>query len=239
MRLVKFEDLPEFMKCIEVKEYYDLLNKKKGQLFLKRLLDIVGSIFGIVVLSPIMMVIAIWIKFDTKGPVLFKQIRITQYGKQFEIYKFRTMIVNAESKGPQVTTKKDSRVTKSGKILRKCRLDEIPQIFNILKGELTFVGTRPEVPKYVEMYNKEMLATLLLPAGVTSEASIYYKDEDLLLLNSIDIDKVYVEKVLPNKMIYNLRSIKKFGIYNDLLMIIRTIGILVPKGESRNQDVNI
>ena len=193
MKLVNFEDLPKCMKCDKVKEYYNILNKKRGQLFLKRVLDVIGSIFGIIVLSPIMLIIALWIKLDSKGPVLFKQVRITQYGKKFKIYKFRTMIVDAESKGSQVTTKNDSRITRSGKILRKCRLDELPQIFNILKGELSFVGTRPEVPKYVERYKEEMKATLLLPAGVTSLTSIFYKDEERLISKSDDVDKTYVE----------------------------------------------
>lgn len=223
MKLVNFEDLPEYMKCDEVKEYYNILNKKRGQLFLKRFLDIMGSVLGIIVLSPIMLVIAIWIKFDSEGPILFKQIRITQYGKKFKIYKFRTMIVNAESKGAQVTTQNDSRITRSGKILRKCRLDELPQIFNILKGELSFVGTRPEVPKYVERYEKEMISTLLLPAGVTSLTSIFYKDEERLISNSSDVDKTYVEEILPEKMKLNLDSLRRFSIVEDFRIIFNTV----------------
>ena len=156
-------------------------------------------------------------------PVLFKQVRITQYGKKFKIYKFRTMIVDAESKGSQVTTKNDSRITRSGKILRKCRLDELPQIFNILKGELSFVGTRPEVPKYVERYKEEMKATLLLPAGVTSLTSIFYKDEERLISKSDDVDKTYVEEILPEKMKLNLDSLRRFSIVEDFRIIFNTV----------------
>ena len=184
MSLKKYDSLPEFMKNKEVREYYDILSKRKGQLVLKRLVDIIGGAIGTIVLSPVMLVLAIVIKFESKGPALFKQVRVTQYGKEFKILKFRTMVVNAEKLGTQVTSKDDPRVTKVGKFLRKYRLDELPQIINILKGELSFVGTRPEVPRYVSRYTDDMIATLLLPAGVTSEASIEFKDEEKIL----DID---------------------------------------------------
>lgn len=239
MRFIKFEELPEYMKCDEVKRYYEIIEKKKGQLILKRVIDILGSIIGIIILIPIMIIISILIKSDSKGPVLFKQIRVTQYGKKFEMYKFRTMIVDAESRGAQVTAKNDSRVTKIGRIIRKYRLDELPQIFNILKGEISFVGTRPEVPKYVEKYSKYMYATLLLPAGVTSNASIYYKDEDLILVEEDDVDKIYIEKILPQKMKFNLIGIEEFSILSDILTIIRTVGIVIPKFGSRSEDIQI
>ncbi|CUQ42825.1 sugar transferase [Clostridium paraputrificum] len=223
MRLKKYEDLPEFMKCKEVKEYYDLINKKKIQLLFKRWVDILGSIVGIMLLSPIMLIISIIIKVDSSGPALFKQIRVTQYGRKFKILKFRTMVVDAESKGAQVTSKNDSRVTRVGKFLRKCRLDELPQIFNIFMGELSFVGTRPEVPKYVDKYTNEMLATLLLPAGVTSNASIEYKDEENILNSAIDVESVYIGKVLPEKMNYNLEYLKRFEILYDVKIMIKTV----------------
>ena len=183
MSLKRYDSLPEFMKNPEVKEYYDILAKRKGQLILKRIFDIVFGAIGTIVLLPIMIVLAIIIKCESKGPALFKQVRITQYGKEFKILKFRTMVVNAEKIGTQVTSKNDPRVTKVGRFLRKYRLDELPQIINILKGELSFVGTRPEVPRYVNAYTNKMIATLLLPAGVTSEASIEFKDEEKILDN--------------------------------------------------------
>lgn len=243
MRLKKYEDLPEFMKCKEVKEYYDLINKKKIQLLFKRGFDILGSIIGIILLSPIMLIISIIIKVDSSGPALFKQIRVTQYGEKFKILKFRTMVVDAERKGAQVTSKNDSRVTRVGKFLRKCRIDELPQIFNIFMGQLSFVGTRPEVPKYVEKYTNEMLATLLLPAGVTSEASITFKDEEKMLDGSLDVENDYIAKVLPLKMKYNLESIKKFSILYEIKVIFMTvIKVLVEQSKStdlKKQDLDI
>ena len=181
MSLKDYDSLPEIMKNNEVKKYYDILNKRREQLVLKRILDFIGGAIGTIILSPIMIVIAIIIKCESKGPALFKQVRVTQYGREFKILKFRTMVVDAEKLGSQVTSKNDPRVTKVGKFLRKYRLDELPQIINILMGDLSFVGTRPEVPRYVNAYTDEMMATLLLPAGVTSEASIEFKDEEKIL----------------------------------------------------------
>lgn len=227
MALKKFDNLPEFMKNKEVKEYYDILNKRRGQLVLKRILDFIGGLIGTVLLLPIMIVIGIIIKCESRGPVLFKQIRITQYGREFKIFKFRTMVVNAEKLGTQVTSKNDPRVTKIGKFLRKYRLDELPQIINILMGDLSFVGTRPEVPRYVKEYTNEMIATLLLPAGVTSEASIEFKDEEKILDNSDNVDSDYINKVLPLKMKYNLHYIKLFSAFYDIKIMFRTIGAVL------------
>mgnify|MGYP002099038438 FL=1 len=157
------------------------------------------------------------------GCVFFRQERITQYGKFFSIYKFRTMVKDAEKIGTQVTTNSDSRITSIGNELRRCRLDELPQLINIVKGEMSFVGTRPEVPRYVKKYEPEMLSTLLLPAGVTSEASIKYKDEDRLLDSTSNVDKLYVEKILPAKMNYNLKSIENFSFLGEIKTMIKTI----------------
>lgn len=223
MILKKWSDLPKELQKEEIKEYYNMLWEKRRYLFIKRLIDIIGSLVGTIVLLPFMIIIAIFIKFESKGPAIFKQVRVTQYNKKFNIYKFRTMVVDAEKLGTQVTSKNDSRITGVGKIIRKCRLDELPQIINILKGDLSFVGTRPEVPKYVDKYSTEMLATLLLPAGVTSKASIEFKDEEKILDGCKDVDKVYVEEVLPLKMKYNLQYIKDFNIKGDLIIIIDTI----------------
>lgn len=236
MSLKRYDSLPEFMKNPEVKEYYDILAKRKGQLILKRIFDIVFGAIGTIVLLPIMIVLAIIIKCESKGPALFKQVRITQYGKEFKILKFRTMVVNAEKLGTQVTSKNDPRVTKVGRFLRKYRLDELPQIINILKGDLSFVGTRPEVPKFVKEYTNEMIATLLLPAGVTSEASIEFKDEEKILDNSSNVDNDYIYKVLPLKMKYNLNYIKHFTALYDFKIMLRTVGAVLGLGENRSSN---
>ena len=189
--------------------------------------DLILSCVLIVLLSPVMLILAVAIKLDSRGTVMFRQVRVTQYGKEFRIFKFRTMVQNAQQLGTQVTVKGDNRITRMGHLLRKCRLDELPQLFNILLGEMSFVGTRPEVPKYVSRYTPEMMATLLLPAGVTSQASIQYKDEDRLLENAQDADKTYVEQVLPGKMEYNLKSILEFSIWKDFKTMIDTVVAVV------------
>lgn len=225
--LKKWNDLPDSFKNPEVNFYYEILNKRRTQLFFKRLFDILFSLILLILLSPIMIIIAIAIKLDSKGPVFFRQERITQYGKTFRIYKFRTMVVNAEKLGSQVTVSNDPRVTKIGGFIRKYRIDEFPQLLNVLFGDMTFVGTRPEVKKYVDAYTNEMLATLLLPAGITSEASIKYKDEQRLLSSSADADKTYIEEILPEKMKYNLKGIEKTSIKYDLSIMLATVfGVL-------------
>jgi lipopolysaccharide/colanic/teichoic acid biosynthesis glycosyltransferase len=218
-----WDNLPENMKNDSVKRYYEILEEKRTSLMMKRLFDLIAAIITLVILLPLFLLISIAIKIDSKGPVMFRQVRITQYGKPFRIFKFRTMVNNADRLGTQVTTKNDGRVTRVGKILRKLRLDEVPQLLNIITGDMTFVGTRPEVLKYVEKYSEEMMATLLLPAGVTSEASIQYKDEELLLANADNADEIYVKKVLPEKMRYNLRSIESFSFFSDIKTMFRTV----------------
>lgn len=223
MVLKNWNDIPEDLKNKKVKEYYDILYNKRTSLVLKRIFDLVLSIIMLIFLSPIFLVLGLLIKLDSDGPIMFRQERITQYGRKFKIYKFRTMVNNAEKVGTQVTRNNDTRITKIGNILRKYRLDEIPQLINILIGDMSFVGTRPEVGKYVEKYNDEMKATLLLPAGVTSEASIEYKDEARLLTNSEDVEKTYINYILPDKMKYNLKSIKNFSFLRDIKTMIKTI----------------
>lgn len=223
MILKKWDDLPEFMKCDEVKFYYDILSRKKGSLVLKRIFDIVVGVILLILLAIPMLVIAVMIKMDSKGPVFYPQERVTRYGKKFRIHKFRTMVNNADQIGSAVTVGGDSRITKVGAKIRDYRLDELPQVFDVLSGDMSFVGTRPEATKYVEKYSNEMLATLLLPAGITSEASIRYKDEAKLLDAADDVDRVYVEKVLPSKMRYNLESIEKFSFARELGIMIRTV----------------
>ena len=221
--LRRFDKLPRRMQNPAVKRYYDILKKKQASMVLKRLFDVTASAILIVLLSPVMAAIAVLIKMDSPGPVLFRQVRVTQYGRQFRICKFRTMVDKAESLGGQVTTSGDMRVTRIGKKLRGCRLDELPQLFNVLMGDMTFVGTRPEVVRYVRAYTDEMTATLLLPAAITSEASILYKDEERLMTDAQNADQVYIEQVLPGKMAYNLKSLKDFDFLSDIRTMIRTV----------------
>lgn len=223
MALRKWEDLPRFMQCEEVKEYYDILAKKKLSLKLKRVFDIVAGAGILIVTAIPMLIISIKIATESAGGVLYRQERITRYGKKFRIHKFRTMVANADKIGSAVTISGDSRITPTGAFLRKYRLDELPQVFDVLAGNMSFVGTRPEATKYVKKYTKGMRATLLMPAGITSEASIRYKDEAELLDAADDVDKVYVEKVLPEKMKYNLESIRKFSLWRELMTMIKTV----------------
>ncbi len=223
MKLRKWNDLPDFMKKEEVKNYYKILEGKKGTLFLKRLFDIVVALCLLILLAPAFLILAIAIKKDSKGPVFYRQVRVTQYGRKFRIFKFRTMVQDADKKGTHVTTQNDCRITKVGEKIRNSRLDEIPQLLNILSGDMTFVGTRPEAMTYVERYTPEMYATLLLPAGVTSKASILFKDEAELLKEADDIDETYVTKILPQKMQYNLESIMEFGIWEECKILLQTV----------------
>ena len=217
------------MQTEAVKPYYEILQKKQIGLIFKRSFDIVVSLIMLLILSPVFLVLAIAIKLDSKGPVFYRQVRVTQYGKEFRIFKFRTMVNNADKIGSQVTVGGDSRITRVGKVIRECRLDEIGQLLNILGGSMTFVGTRPEVPKYVEKYTPEMWATLLLPAGVTSEASIRYKDEATLLDAAEDVDATYIQDVLPGKMKYNLRSIQEYSFFKDIKTMFQTVFAVVEK----------
>ena len=228
MKIVKWEKLPAEMQTEEVRKYYDILKKKKASLFFKRAFDIVVSLLLLLLLSPVFLVLAIAIKIDSKGPVFYRQVRVTQYNRKFRIFKFRSMVQNAD-KGSQVTVSGDARVTRVGKVVRKCRLDELSQLIDVFRGKMTFVGTRPEVPKYTEQYTPEMMATLLLPAGVTSLASIYYKDEAELLDAAEDTDKVYVEDILPAKMYYNLKAIEKFSFFGDIKVMFMTVFAVLGK----------
>ena len=221
--LREWNQLPEYMQTDAVRPYYDQLKKKGFSLFLKRIFDIVVSLVLIVLLSPLLLVLSILIVLDSKGGVFYRQERVTQYGRKFRIFKFRTMVANADKIGTQVTVSNDSRITRVGAVIRKYRLDEIPQLFNILLGDMSLVGTRPESTHYVKHYAPEMFATLLLPAGVTSEASIKYKDEAELLNKADDVDKVYIEKVLPGKMEYNLESISNFSFIKDIGTMVKTV----------------
>ena len=225
--LKHWEQLPESRQTEAVRPYYERLRKREGALRRKRLFDLCGSLVLTVLLSPVMLVIAILIKAEDGGPVFFRQERVTTYGRVFRIFKFRTMIVDADKKGPLVTGKADSRITKVGSKLRHLRLDELPQVLNIVTGDMSFVGTRPEVKKYVEQYTEEMKATLLLPAGVTSLASIAFKEEDEMIAHYAELgestDEAYRNHILPRKMRYNLDYLKKAGVAQDIRIMIKTV----------------
>lgn len=221
--LKKWETLPDYMQNDEVRFYYETLQKKKVSIFLKRVMDLVGGLILLILLAIPMIIISIMIKLDSEGPVFYRQERVTTYGKHFKIHKFRTMVSNADKIGSTVTVGNDSRITKVGAKLRGCRLDELPQVLDLISGNMSFVGTRPEAVKYVEQYKPEYMATLLLPAGITSEASIRYKDEAELLDAASDVDKTYIEEVLPGKMKYNLDSIKNFSFFGDIATMFRTV----------------
>ncbi len=223
--LKPFEKLPKEFQNDEVKYYYDILSKKRFSLFVKRTADIVLSLIMIVFLALPMLVISLLIKFGSKGPVFYRQERVTTYGKKFMILKFRTMRVGADKAG-LLTTENDDRITDVGKFLRKLRLDELPQIFHVLSGKMSIVGTRPEVTKYVDQYTPSMYATLLMPAGVTSFASIKYKDEDRIIGQITDpqkIDEVYMNDILPSKMKYNLKYIEQFSFFFDISLMFKTV----------------
>ncbi len=228
MLLKRWDKLPPEMQTEEVRKYYDILRKKRVSLFFKRLFDILVSLIMLVLLSPAFLILAILIKLDSKGPVFYRQTRVTRYGRLFKIFKFRTMVQNAD-KGSQVTVGNDSRITRVGSKIRKLRLDEISQLIDVLRGRMTFVGTRPEAVKYVEHYTPEMMATLLLPAGITSIASIMYKDEDKLLEGVDNVDKTYIETVLPEKMKYNLYSIEHFSFIGDIKTMFMTVFAVLGK----------
>ena len=223
MKLIKWDELPDNMKNNEVRYYYEILSKKKTHLLYKRIFDLIVALILLIVLLPIMLVISLAIKLTDRGPVFYRQVRVTQYGKEFKIFKFRTMVMNADKIGTQVTVGDDPRITKVGKKIRKLRLDEIPQLLNVICGDMSFVGTRPEVVKYVEKYTNEMLATLLLPAGITSKASIKFKDEDKILEIANNVDKAYIEEVLPKKMYFNLNSIKEFTFHGEIKVMVETV----------------
>ena len=228
MHYKQWKELPKQFQNEEVKPYYQMLNKRKNSIRMKRILDFVLALGMTVTLSPVMLVLAVCIKIDSRGPVFYRQERVTRYGKIYRIFKFRTMVADADRRGPAITQSGDDRITRMGHLLRKCRLDEVPQLFNVLMGDMSFVGTRPEVKKYVDAYTDEMLATLLLPAGITSRTSIVYKDEDEVMEKYLketgkSVDEIYVQYVLPEKMKYNLQYLEKFSIFGDLKIMIDTV----------------
>lgn len=228
MKIVKWEQLPPEMQTEDVRKYYDILKTKKTALFFKRAFDLCASAVLLIMLSPVFLMLAVAIRLDSPGPVFFRQERVTQYGRRFRIHKFRTMVQNAD-KGSQVTVSNDSRITRVGRIIRNCRLDEVAQLIDVLRGDVTLVGVRPESPRYVAAYTPEMMATLLLPAGVTNLTSILYKDEARLLDGAEDTDKVYVEEILPGKMRYNLKELENFSFWRDIRVLSMTVFAVLGK----------
>lgn len=227
--LRSWSELPDFMQVPEVKLYYEILQKHKGELVVKKIFDIILASILCIILAIPMLVIAVIIKVDSPGPIFYRQERITAYGKKFRIHKFRTMVYNADQIGTSITISNDRRITKIGKGLRKIRLDELPQIIDIIEGNMSFVGTRPEAVEYVKQYKPEYFATLLLPAGITSETSIRYKDEYKLLNMTDNVEQIYLEQVLPVKMERNLESLRTFSLFKEILTMIRTVLAVIGK----------
>lgn len=220
----KWNALPDFLKVKEVEAYYVKIKRKGFSRFIKRAFDLfVAFVFFLILCVP-MLIIGFLVKVTSRGPVFYRQKRIGIYGKTFGIFKFRTMIKDADKVGNLITSKNDSRITGFGKFLRKTKLDEIPQILNILAGDMSFVGTRPEVSKYVDMYTPEMRATLLMRPGVTSTASIKYRDENDMIPsdNALSEDETYMSLIVPKKMKYNLEYLTKFNLFLDMGIMFKT-----------------
>ena len=189
---------------------------------MKRIFDIISSLFGLILLSPFMIIIAILIKLDSKGPIFFKQVRVTKNGREFKILKYRTMRVGSD-KYSQITVGKDSRITKVGDFLRKYKLDEIPQLINVLIGDMSLVGPRPEVPKYVALYTEEQREILKVRAGITDYASIEFSNENDILANETDPEKAYIEKIMPRKIELNKKYLSEISVMTDIKIILLTI----------------
>lgn len=204
-----------------------IIEKKRTQLAIKRFFDLSVSLFGIIILSPILIMISILIKIDSRGPVFFKQVRVGKDGKHFKIFKFRTMVVDAERKGMQITVGKDPRITRIGHILRKAKLDELPQLFNVFLGEMSFVGPRPEVPRYVEMYNESQKNILKVLPGITDLASIEFRNENDILAKSSDPEATYINEIMPKKLDLNAEYIRNLSVIYDIKLILRTILVVL------------
>jgi len=190
---------------------------------IKRIFDFICSTLGLIVLSPVLLAITIKIKTGSDGPVFFKQIRVGENNEEFEILKFRTMVVDAEKLGRQITVGNDNRITKIGAFLRKYKLDELPQLINVFKGDMSLVGPRPEVPRYVKLYNEEQRKVLEVKPGITDLASIRYRDENDLLGDAEDPDAFYINTIMPDKLALNLEYINNNNIFVDIYIILKTI----------------
>jgi lipopolysaccharide/colanic/teichoic acid biosynthesis glycosyltransferase len=188
-----------------------------------RILDFLFSFLGLILLSPFFLLIALFIKLSSSGPVLYKQLRIGLNGTEFNVFKFRTMRLNSDKLGLITVGGRDSRITSFGYFLRKYKLDELPQLFNVLNGDMSLVGPRPEVKKYVDLYTQEQSKVLSIRPGITDWASIYYRDENVILGQSSNPEKDYVENVMPDKLNYNLIYIQNYGVLEYFKIIFTTI----------------
>jgi lipopolysaccharide/colanic/teichoic acid biosynthesis glycosyltransferase len=218
-----YEALPESMKNEYTRRYWDRFQKKRATLAAKRAGDIAASLVILLVLSPLFLLLALAVKLDSPGPVFYRQIRVGRYNKDFRIFKFRTMVQNADQIGPAVTTGGDARVTRVGRLIRRCRLDEFSQLLNVLNGTMSLVGPRPEVRRYVDAYSPEGMATLLVRPGITAPSSIAFKDEDRLLVSSGDPDRIYIEQILPPKTELNLKYLQGISVAGDLKIMFQTV----------------
>lgn len=224
---MNFQALPKNMKNKYTKEYLGLLEKRRFSLCAKRVFDVAVSLLILLVLSPLLLLLALAVKLDSRGPVFYRQVRVGRYNQDFKIFKFRTMVQDADKIGPPLTVGDDPRVTRVGHLIRKLRLDEFSQLLNVLGGSMSLVGPRPEVRKYVDVYTPKYMATLLIRPGITATSSIAFKDEDSLLNAAEDPEKVYVEQILPPKMAYNLAYMKKISLLNDIKIMFQTVGAVL------------
>ena len=222
-----YQDLPNSMKNDTTKKYWELLYRRRFSMRAKRFFDVAASFLILLVLSPLLLLVALAVKLDSKGPVFYRQSRVGLYNRDFQIYKFRTMVQNADRIGPPLTMGKDPRVTRVGRLIRKCRLDEFSQLLNVLGGSMSLVGPRPEVRRYVDVYRPEYMATLLIRPGITAPSSIAFRDEDKLLISGEDPEKIYVEKILPPKMKLNLIYMDKISVWNDIKIMFQTIAAVL------------
>ncbi len=223
MKFRKWEELPKWMQTPEVEEYYRVLKKKNIQLKVKRLFDVIFSALLLLITLPVFLVISIMIVVDSRGGIFFRQKRVTTYGKVFRIHKFRTMQKGAEEEGSIIARDEDDRITRVGRMLRRCRLDELPQLIDVLRGDMSFVGPRPQSVVFVKHFSKDARAVFLVPAGITSETTLQYMNEGELLAGAEDIDEAYIEKVLPEKMRLQLEEIKNFSLLHDLKTLFKTV----------------
>ncbi len=218
-----YSQFPESIKNEYTERYWRMLESHKFTLICKRVFDVVVSAVILLILSPLLLVLALAVKLDSPGPVFYKQTRVGRYNKEFKIYKFRTMVQDADKIGPPLTMGKDPRITRVGSIIRKLRLDEFSQLLNVLNGTMSLVGPRPEVRRYVDAYTPEDMATLLIRPGITAPSSIAFKDEDRLLKRGGDPEKIYKEKILPPKMKLNLNYMKDISVGNDIKIMFQTV----------------
>ena len=207
----------------------DVLARRKPQLIAKRAMDIVLSACALAVLWPLLLLIALAIWIDDPGPVFYRQVRVGRNGKTFRIFKFRSMVMDADKKGLAITVGRDSRITRVGAVLRKTKLDELAQLLNVLFGQMSFVGPRPEVPKYVELYTPYQRQVLLVRPGITDYASIAYRNENDLLAGAPNPETMYIEQIMPNKIELNMKYLREISPLADIRLILKTI-VAVIKG---------